>query len=113
MILIPQRGSKDCIQTKHGKKSSSECEGVQIISWGLFWGCRQLPIPLSDIKFEPLCSLKKIVFKYCVGVVSYGTVGNHFPRIVFSLVKQKVSRVQEQEQVFVTMEFTVQVITFC
>ena len=71
MILIPQRGSKDCIQTKYGKKSSSECEGVQIISWGLFWGCRQLPIPLSDIKFEPLCSLKKIVFKYCVCVVSF------------------------------------------
>ena len=39
------------------------------------------------------------------------TVGNHFPRIVFSLVKQKVSG--GQEQVFVAMEFTVQVNTFC
>ena len=35
------------------------------------------------------------------------TVGDHFPRIVFSLVKQKVSGGQEQEQVFVAMEFTV------
>ena len=41
------------------------------------------------------------------------TVGDHFPRIVFSLVKQKVSEGQEQEQVFVAMEFTVQVSTFC
>ena len=36
---------------------------------------------------------------------------DHFPRIVFSLVKQKVSGGQEQEQVFVAMEFTVQVNT--
>ena len=41
------------------------------------------------------------------------TVGDHFPRIVFSLVKQKVSGEQEQEQVFVEMEFTIQVSTFC
>ena len=41
------------------------------------------------------------------------TVGDHFPRIVFSLVKQKVSGEQEQEQVFVEMVFTVQVSTFC
>ena len=41
------------------------------------------------------------------------TVGDHFPRIVFSLVKQKVPGEQEQEQVFVEMEFTVQVSTFC
>ena len=40
------------------------------------------------------------------------TVGNHFPRIVFSLVIQKVSGGQEQEQVFVAMEFTVQIILF-
>ena len=40
------------------------------------------------------------------------TVGDHFPSIVFSLVKQKVSGGQEQE-VFVAMEFTVQVSTFC
>ena len=40
------------------------------------------------------------------------TVGDHFPKIVFSLVKQKVSGEQEQE-VFVEMEFTVQVSTFC
>ena len=41
------------------------------------------------------------------------TVGDHFPRIVFSHVKQKVSGGQEQEQIFVAMEFTVQVSTFC
>ena len=40
------------------------------------------------------------------------TVGDHFSRIV-SLVKQKVSGEQEQEEVFVEMEFTVQVSTFC
>ena len=40
-------------------------------------------------------------------------MGDHFPRIVFSLVQQKVSGEQEQEQVFVEMEFTVQVSTFC
>ena len=40
------------------------------------------------------------------------TVGDHFPRIVFSLVKQKVSGEQEQEQVFVEMEFTIQVSAF-
>ena len=40
------------------------------------------------------------------------TVGDLFPRIVFSLVKQKVSGGQEQEQVFEAMEFTVQVSTF-
>ena len=40
------------------------------------------------------------------------TVCDHFPRIVFSLVKQKVSGGQEQEQVFVAMEFTVQISTF-
>ena len=35
------------------------------------------------------------------------TVVDHFPRIVFSLVKHKVSGGQEQEQVSVAMEFTV------
>ena len=40
------------------------------------------------------------------------TVCDHFPRMVFSLLKQKVSGGQEQEQVFVAMEFTVQVSTF-
>ena len=40
------------------------------------------------------------------------TVCDHFPRIVFSLVKQKVSGGQEQKQVFVAMEFTDQVSTF-
>ena len=38
------------------------------------------------------------------------TVCNHFPRIVFSLVKQKVSG--GQEQVLVAMEFTDQ-LDFC
>ena len=41
------------------------------------------------------------------------TVGDNFPRVVFYLVKQKVSGGQEQEQVFVAMEFTVQVSTLC
>ena len=40
------------------------------------------------------------------------TVCDHFPRIEFSLVKPKVSGEQEQEQVFVAKEFTVQVSTF-
>ena len=40
------------------------------------------------------------------------TMCDHFPRIVYSLVKQKMSGRQEQEQVFVEMEFTVQVSTF-
>ena len=38
------------------------------------------------------------------------TVCDHFPRIVFSLVKQILSG--GQEQVFIAMEFTVQVSTF-
>ena len=33
------------------------------------------------------------------------TVYNHFTRIVFLLVKQKVSGGQEQEQVFIAMQF--------
>ena len=41
------------------------------------------------------------------------TMGDYFPCIVFSLVKQKVSGGQEQEEVFVAMKFTVQVSTFC
>ena len=41
------------------------------------------------------------------------TEGDHFPMIVFLLVKQNVSGGQEQEQVFVAMEFTVQISTFC
>ena len=41
-----------------------------------------------------------------------GTVCDHFPRIVFSLVKQKVSGGQEQEQVFVAMEFTFRLLLF-
>ena len=41
------------------------------------------------------------------------TEGDYFPRIVFSNVKQKVAGGQEQEQVFVAMEFTVQVSSFC
>ena len=48
-----------------------------------------------------------------ISFCSTATVGDHFRRIVFSLVKQKMSGVQEQEQVFVAMEFTVQVSTFC
>ena len=39
------------------------------------------------------------------------TVCDDFPRIVFSLVKQKVSGGQEHEQVLVVMEFAVQVST--
>ena len=40
------------------------------------------------------------------------TVCDHFPMIVVSLVKQKVSGGQEQEQVFVAKEFADQVSTF-
>ena len=47
------------------------------------------------------------------GFASRVAVGNYFPWIVFSLVKQKVSGGQEQEEIFVAMEFTVQVSTFC
>ena len=47
------------------------------------------------------------------GFASTVTVCDHFPRIVFLLVKQKVSGGQEQEEVFVAMKFTVQVSTFC
>ena len=32
IFLLPQRGSKDCIETTFRKKSSFECEGVQIMS---------------------------------------------------------------------------------
>ena len=35
------------------------------------------------------------------------TVCDHFPRIEFSLVKQKASGGQKQEQVFVAMDFIV------
>ena len=66
----------------------------------------------------------KIIFQYCVCVRSFEhfcgeeklfcstvTVCDHFPKIVFSL-ETKVSGEQEQECVFVAMEFTVQVSTF-
>ena len=69
--------------------------------------------------------MKKIVFQYYVCVrffehlcggrksfCSTVTLCDHFPRIVFSLVKQKVSGGQEQEQVLVAMEFTDQVSNF-
>ena len=45
--------------------------------------------------------------------LQYGDSGRSFPKDSISLVKQKVSGEQEQEQVFVEMEFTVQVSTFC
>ena len=35
IFLLPQRGSKDCIQTTYGEKSSSEPEGVHNMSWWL------------------------------------------------------------------------------
>ena len=37
-------------------------------------------------------------------VCSMISVGNHFPRIIVSPVKQKVSGGQEQEQIFVVMK---------
>ena len=93
------------------------------MSWSYSWvvSFYQFPYLTFVTKFEPLCGLKKIFFQYCVCVRSFEhfcmvsstvTVGDHFPRIVFSLVKQKVSGEQEQEQAFVAMEFTVQVSTF-
>ena len=104
-----------------GKSLLPNAKGVQIMSWwysGVVSLCK-FPYLTFVTKFEPLCGLKKIVFKYCVCVRSF----EHFcgrknmiliisSRIVFSLVKQKVSGGQEQEQVFVAMEFTVQVSTF-
>ena len=41
------------------------------------------------------------------------TLCDHFPRIVFSFVKYKVSGGQEQRQVLVAMEFTDQVSKLC
>ena len=48
-------------------------------------------------------------------VLQYGDHGKSFPKdsVYVCNVKQKVSGGQEQEQVFVAMEFTVQVSTFC
>ena len=48
-----------------------------------------------------------------MGGKSYCSTCDHFPRIAFLLEKQKVSGGQEeQEEVFVAMEFTDQVSTF-
>ena len=58
-----------------------------------------------------VCGLLNLSLREENGFAS--TVGDHFPRIVFSLVKQKVSGGQEQEEVFVAMEFSVQISTFC
>ena len=52
--------------------------------------------------FEHLCGGRKIVLQYSESLQS-------FPKNSISLVKQKVSGGQEHEQVFVVMEFTVQV----
>ena len=52
--------------------------------------------------FEHLCGERKIVLQY-------GDIVRSLPKDNFSLVKQKVSGGQEQEQVFVAMEFTDQV----
>ena len=48
-------------------------------------------------------------------VSQYGDSWRSFPKDSIFAVKQKVSGVQEQEEVFVAMEFTVtvQVSTFC
>ena len=83
------------------------------MSWWYSWVVcfRRFPYLAFITKFEPLCGLKKIFFQYCVCVRSFEhfcvgrkmfcstvTVGDHFPRIVFSLVKQKVSERQEQNK---------------
>ena len=66
IFLLPQRDSKDCIQTTYGKKFSSEREGVQIMIWWYSWVVSfcQFPYLAFITKFEPLCILKKIVFQY-------------------------------------------------
>ena len=46
-------------------------------------------------------------------VLQYGDSERSFPKDSILLVRQKVSGEQEQEQVFVEMEFTVQVSTLC
>ena len=82
-------------------------------------GCKLLPIPLSDIRQRSfsstvsVCNLLNILVTGGKLFCSTVTVVDHFPRIVSSLVKHKVSGGQEQEQVSVAMEFTVQVSTFC
>ena len=65
--------TKDCMQTTYGEKSSSEREGAQIMSWWYSWVVNfcQFPYLTFVTKFEPLCSLKKIFFKYCVCVRSF------------------------------------------
>ena len=67
------KSSKDSIETTYRKKSSSECRGVQIMSWCYFWVVNfcQFPYPTFVTKFEPLYGLKKIVFQYCVCVRSF------------------------------------------
>ena len=68
-------------------------------------------------KFEPVCGLKRL-FSSAVSVCdplhisvvggkwfcSTISVGDHFPRIIVSPVKQKVSGGQEQEQILVVMK---------
>ena len=98
------------------------CKEVLIMFWLYSWFLNLLPIPLSDIHN---LNVFAVIIQYCVCVRSfkhicggrkivmqYGNSVQSFPRIVFSLVKLKVSGRQEQEQVLVAMEFTDQVSTF-
>ena len=65
--------SGDNPETTYGKKSSTEREGVQIMSWwySLVISFCQFHYLTFVTKFEPLCGLKKIVFQYCVCVRSF------------------------------------------
>ena len=96
------------------------------MSWWYSLVFCQFPYPTFITKFEPLYGLKKTfssTVSACdplnISVVgrksfcSTVTVCNHFPRLVLSLVKQKMSGGQEQEQVYVAMEFTVRLLIFC
>ena len=80
------------------------------MSWLYSWAVNFLPIPLSDIHpfycIVSVCNLLNISLVegklFCNTLI----VCDLFPRIIFLLVKQKVSGGQEQEQVIVAIEFT-------
>ena len=122
MFLLPQRGSKDCIQTMYGEKSSSEREGVWWYSWVVSF-C-QIPYLIFVTKFELLCGLK--IFSstctvsvyhslniFVVGGKLFCSTGRSFPNdSVFACKTKSVWRTRTRTSI-VAMEFTVQVSSFC
>ena len=68
IFLIPQRGSKDCIQTTYWKMSSSKMRRGSNYELVVFLGCKpfcQFPYLTFVTKFEPLCGLKKKIVSLC------------------------------------------------